>query len=145
MLINGLSVRILRRLQQHVLQLLHIYLHVPQAKPVPAAAVATLEAQESTLIAGRWDGSWMKTGPFLACGFYKDSKCSDDDTEQFLVGPYLTLYLGYLGLAWLNGGGGAFAFAFAFALDRYVVASARGFALAGLPRVSGSEIFLIWY
>lgn len=72
-----------------------------------------LEAQESTLIAGRWDGSWMKTGPFLACGFYKDSKCSDDDTEQFLVGPYLTLYLGYLGLAWLNGGGGA------FALDMY--------------------------
>lgn len=40
LLINGLSVRILRQLQQHVLQLLHIYLHVPQAKPVPAAAVA---------------------------------------------------------------------------------------------------------
>jgi hypothetical protein len=67
------------------------------------------EAQETTLIAGRWDRSWMKTGFFLACGFNKDSKCSDDDTEQFLVGPYLGLpYV----LAWLNGGGGGGAFTF---------------------------------
>jgi hypothetical protein len=48
-----------------------------------------------------------ENGALLACGFNKDSKCSDDDTERFLVGPYLGLpYI----LAWLNGGGGAFAF-----------------------------------